>query len=247
MGADTIVRASVCYSIPRFGLLQQQHQMALENYLTKRPGSRYWQLRVPVPRPLHARYGRKEVTRSLKTLDRADAERRAIAILAELHREWDALGKDQGGPALILVQSQLRVPSRFELEDEAVIAAHELLLRIAAGDRERQREDDPASLMAYRAFRRKRLERYAARYAIGDLSHWEPVANRLIAKRGWTLAPGDPFYDVFVTAIAEAFMDGLRIASEMDARRAGRKPEPRYPDTTYGMRRASSGGTVGGW
>ena len=63
----------------------------LDSYLSKRPGSSYLQLRVPVPVDVQAMYGRKEFTKSLRERNPAKAEAKALPILASLHAEWEAL------------------------------------------------------------------------------------------------------------------------------------------------------------
>jgi hypothetical protein len=67
----------------------------LDRYLTKRPGSTYWQLRVPVPKDVQAQFGRKEVTRSLLDRDHSKAALAALPIIADLNNEWAAIRRGQ--------------------------------------------------------------------------------------------------------------------------------------------------------
>lgn len=59
----------------------------LDRYLVKRPRSRYWQLRIPVPKDVQGSYGRKVVTRSLKETDFIKAGERATPIVIGLRAE----------------------------------------------------------------------------------------------------------------------------------------------------------------
>ncbi len=63
--------------------------MAKLTGLTKRPRSSNWQVRIKVPADLQALYGRAEITRSLRTPNRQEAEVRWYQVTGEIRDELD--------------------------------------------------------------------------------------------------------------------------------------------------------------
>ena len=57
--------------------------------LTKRPGLSSWQVRIKVPADLQSHYGRAEITRSLRTPNRQEAETRWYQVTGEIRDEFD--------------------------------------------------------------------------------------------------------------------------------------------------------------
>ncbi|KTR82487.1 hypothetical protein NS277_13490 [Novosphingobium barchaimii] len=108
--------------------------MSLATYLVQRGKRGTWQLRVPVPRALHAPGKPKERVKSMGTTDRRIASDRALAVLDSWKREWaQALS---GASATLVSPSRARKkPTDDELKEAAVAVAHDLYLANADAHR----------------------------------------------------------------------------------------------------------------
>jgi integrase len=107
--------------------------MSLSRYLTKRPNSQFWQLRLMVPKPARPLVGRAEFTKSLRVTDKGEAERLAHQYLhiwkGEIAR---ALGKEVPEAVPILVDAQPNGPlaTRVDLKSERVGYGSETILAL---------------------------------------------------------------------------------------------------------------------
>jgi integrase len=108
--------------------------MSLATYLVQRGKRGTWQLRVPVPRALHAPGKPKERVRSMGTTDRRIASDRALAVLDEWKREW-AQARGDAFAALAVSPPARPKPTEAQLKEAAVAVAHDLYLEDAAAHR----------------------------------------------------------------------------------------------------------------
>lgn len=70
--------------------------MSLSNYLHQRPGSPNWHVRLAVPTHLQKTLNRREITRSMRTSDRRQAEQKAMKFISEQRELFDSLtGEDE--------------------------------------------------------------------------------------------------------------------------------------------------------
>lgn len=210
----------------------------LDRYITMRKGSSLWQLRLPVPRPLQSVVGRKEVTKSLETSDKSIAERRAAKLVVAQHAEWDALRRDE---AAFAATSALPLdPDEGDMLDEAHRAAFRLLNKNLDRRREAHKGTDGVTWSEFRRGRTDRLALWEQRFATGDWTEWERIADRLIQLRRWNLKQDGEKYDRLVRMIAENFLDGYRAALARDE--ALPDPDPLHPHTKLARERQSGSG-----
>lgn len=169
-----------------------------------------YQVRVQVPAGWQSAVGQSEVLRSLRTADRRAANLRAPQVVAELFDEWQRLAG--GAPA---------APAPVDPAAVAVRVGFDMML----SDMEQRRKlwpSDDAGYTARIAEREADLRRLTRRLQDGELSHWEAVADRAIAKRGLSIRKGSEAYDDFVQTIAAASIDAMavftrRASGEIDA------------------------------
>lgn len=170
----------------------------LDRYLTKRRRSRYWQLRVPVPADLHAAVGKKVVTQSLRECDRTQAERRAVQILAQLHRQWEELRQQ---PVLATVPPG--VPSAHDLD----VLIWRLFVQTGektAAMKNAQLAANPQDYAGFLARFEAKMPGYARAIAAGKLQRWEDHAARLLTQSGYVVDRASAWFQRFVADFAEA-------------------------------------------
>jgi putative DNA-invertase from lambdoid prophage Rac len=90
-------------------------------------------LRVPVPRPLHASYGRRERVRSLGTSDSSVATRLALPILAQWQSEFAAAPAAAENAAQPAARS-LIVPTELDMMSGGTACAFDNIRRVSTGD-----------------------------------------------------------------------------------------------------------------
>ncbi|SFR97267.1 tyrosine-type recombinase/integrase [Sphingomonas jatrophae] len=178
--------------------------MSLATYLVKRGKRGIWQLRVPIPRALHAPGKPKERTMSMGTTDRCIASDRALAVLDEWKRDW-ATARGQTFAALPLVSRERRTPSRAELEGLAVEFAHDEAL--AQSDMRRQQ---PGGWRRHMHRTEAALNAFTPLATTGDHSLVEGMARDIIAGMGLDLEPGTSAYRQFLTDLSAARMAALK-------------------------------------
>ncbi|MBB5724387.1 integrase [Sphingomonas endophytica] len=179
--------------------------MSLSTYLVQRGARGTWQLRVPIPRALHAPGKPKERVKSMGTTDRRIASDRALAVLDEWKREWaTARGEVVAMPAgLLRPTSDVSVPA-------LVLAQHEALLQRLEDQRRALPADDEAqdAEMAKRAADLRRLTR---RHADGDDASFRAMADRMISARSLPIVSGTTEYEALVAGLAESAIEALAI------------------------------------
>jgi integrase len=194
----------------------------LNKYLCKRAGSPNWQLRMAVPVSLRQRLGKEEVTRSLRTADRALAEARALEAIVDVRRSWSQLGEPVPESISRSGKNQgSHVPDDWELEDAAADAGYRILAE-SFGQGRIDAAKDPVLWAAYVERRATRLAHWERLYAGEQWEAWEELADGLIERRSWDIAKGSDRYRAFLKLGAGAFIDGLR---KIDAANSVR-PEP---------------------
>jgi integrase len=197
--------------------LQQESLLDLSPYLTRRGLNGKWQLRVPVPRPLHGKFlhpntGRlcKELTKALDTTDRALAVKRGRPIV--VHWE-DLFERCRAGVS----QSTSTQPTIIELEEAAVAVGHDLPLEDMAAGRKTLRQAGSslwdANVRYYDALRAQR----ARHAATGNVQAVEEMADEAIEALGWDIPKQGDLYGQFCDLIAKANLAALNLASRHNA------------------------------
>lgn len=180
--------------------------MSLANYLVQRGKRGTWQLRVPVPRALHAPGKPKERVMSMGTTDRRIASDRALAVLDDWKREW-ATARGETFSALPARQASFRhqvtVPA-------LVLGQHEALLQ-RLEDQRRALPADDAAQDAEMAKRAADLRRLTRRHADGDDRTFRAMADRMIAARSLAIVEGSSEYEALVAGLAESAIEALAI------------------------------------
>jgi len=142
--------------------------MSLATYLVQRGKRGIWQLRVPIPRALHAPGKPRERIKSLGTSDRRIASDLALSVLDEWKREWSQ-ARGHGVQALPLqVTSPLRIPAEHELDEAAVVLGYELPLSSADAGRRTLAGKGRNMYQAHVNFVRAELEDQIQATATGD-------------------------------------------------------------------------------
>ena len=97
-------------------------KMSLSSYLTKRPNSQYWQLRMMVPAAARPILRRREFTRSLRVTDKRAAENAAYPVIAD----WQARIAAASPSAPTSTPANMARPTETELEELALVVGYEI-------------------------------------------------------------------------------------------------------------------------
>ena len=184
----------------------------LEHYLTKRPRSRYWQLRLPVPVDVQGPFGRKVVTMSLREEDERRAAIKAMAHINELNTEWDRLRSSRALP-----------PS-----EETLLALtrqiYERALNITAEKRSSQAVQEVESYNDYVSNQEDAHVLLVREISRNNLARWEDSAEQILTKRGYVVDRSDPTFRKFTTMVAHATVSAIEVANRQDRGDLGAKP-----------------------
>ncbi|ONF95978.1 tyrosine-type recombinase/integrase [Sphingomonas jeddahensis] len=142
--------------------------MSLATYLVQRGKRGTWQLRVPVPRALHAPGKPKERVKSMGTTDRRIASDRALRVLDDWKREWAMLRGELVPAASALPVARTVTPADHELDEAAVVLGYELPLSAADTGRRTLAGKGGNMYRAHVAFVRAELEEQVRAAATGD-------------------------------------------------------------------------------
>ena len=202
--------------------MENRPQMSLATYLVQRGKRGIWQLRVPIPRALHAPGKPRERIKSLGTSDRRIASDRALSVLDEWKREWAAERGESTFRAVAQPASPIRMPSEHELDAIATRWGYQFMLE--RYERTRQEMAD-ASEDDWRGFLERhatKLDQRARQLATGNLSAVEASASRIVEREGWQLQPDDAEFVAFKQRLATATLDAMsverrRLAGELEA------------------------------
>lgn len=189
----------------------------IDRYITRRPRSRFWQLRVPLPIDIQIATHRKEFTKSLGTEDRKDANERAIAILAELHEEWQRL---RNTPA---TSSFCRVPTDFELKKILSSVYHEAYSNLEQ-TRSQHYLNDPAGFRDYLEKREASLVSMAMAVSSGEIGKWEGPAEKALLKAGYQVDRSSSWFEGFVSDFAQVTIDVVHTCTRRNRGDLGAEP-----------------------
>jgi integrase len=158
-----------------------------------------YQVRVQVPQEWRQIVGKNEVLRSLGTGDRRAAARLAPMVVADLYTGWKRMA---GGSSADVVTDPKVL---------AVQVAYDGMLAALEERRKAWPADDAeyAARLSRREVDRRRLTR---RLQDGDLSQWEAMADRMIAKHELPISKGNDEYEAFVRELAELTIDALDVS-----------------------------------
>ena len=178
--------------------------MSLATYLVQRGKHGTWQLRVPVPRALHAPGKPKERVRSMGTTDRRIASDRALSVLDEWKREW-ATARGETSSALPDTPPARRIPSGAELEALAVEFGHDEAL-VQSDMRRRERGSWERHMHRTQAA----LDAFTPLAATNDHSLVKGMAEMIIEGMELDLEPGSPAYVRFLDDLNAARIAALK-------------------------------------
>lgn len=179
----------------------------LDRYLTKRPQSGYWQLRVPVPRDVQAAYGRKEVTVSLRERDRERAALKALPILLKLRTEWEQLR--QGSP------SAPDGPSDADLLKLAT-EVFENARQLSQAKRNERFASDPDTYADYLERQEQAQIGLIRALQADDLEPWVAPAERVLVNRGIAVDLESDWFKRFVAMVAEVTVAAVQVSNRQD-------------------------------
>ncbi|WP_440977853.1 DUF6538 domain-containing protein [Sphingomonas pseudosanguinis] len=179
----------------------------LDRYLTKRPRSGYWQLRVPVPRDVQAAYGRKEVTVSLRERDRERAAMKALPILLDLTGEWERLRR--GSPPAADEPSDANL---LKLAKEVFEQAREL----SQTKRKERFASDPDTYADYLERQEQAQIGLVRALQANDLQPWLAPAERILVNRGIAVDQNSDWFKRFVAMMAEVTVAAVQVSNRQD-------------------------------
>lgn len=160
------------------------------------------QLRVPVPRPLQAKFGKPLLTKTMDTSDPREADRRAEPYRAAWNAEFERLRADNDAlPDLAtLVVTRTYAPTLAKLEASR-----------------RNVPDDDAAYSDHLEKRAAELRKLTRWRADGMHSEWEAVADRMIEKNNLPIEKGSEEYAKFVEAIGDNLIDAYSVFTRRSA------------------------------
>lgn len=189
----------------------------LDRYLTRRPGSRFWQLRVSLKGDIQRATGRKEFTKSLGTEDRKQAEVRAIAILAELEEQWSLIREGS------LSLSRVSEPSDIELQRVLADVFDEALTTLERTRQERY-FNDRTGFGDYLKQREASLVSMSMAASSGQVGKWEGPAERALVKAGYQVDRASPWFKNFVRDFAQVTVDVVHTCTRKNRGELGAEP-----------------------
>jgi len=177
----------------------------MSNYLWDRPNTDFIWFSRAVPKRLWDAEGRKVVQFSLETSDRKKAEALARQHATELDRRWGLLT----APATL--QTVRRVPTDHDLEEAAVVLAHDLLLEEADGGREDVRGMGPDFWRSYVDWAQIELEQQQRYTATGDYGLILDHADELIEALDFEAPVGGERHSALCDILNKVRLDALRV------------------------------------
>jgi integrase len=177
--------------------------MSLATYLVQRGKRGIWQLRVPVPRALHAPGRPKEQVKSMGTTDRRMASDRALSVLVEWKAQW-AAASGTGAPA------QQRMPADHELDQAAVVLGYEMPLSAADAGRRTLAGKGRHMYQSHVNFVRADLEEQVRAAATGDDTLVRELAEEAMSALGVDLDRNGDAYRALVDRLNSSRLAGLK-------------------------------------
>lgn len=181
--------------------------MALDQYLTKRPNSQNWQLRLMVPLQLRSALGRSEFTKSMGTPNRREAEHKAHGYIARWRAQIERA--EHSHLASIIAVQPGYPPSSDELLELAVEVGYlradkkaDQLIAKALARGEEGFEDLHDALL-------RNIKRYRMSLLSKDWAAWRSNAENQLDKRGWNVAHDEPAYQAYMETYGKAAIDTL--------------------------------------
>lgn len=186
----------------------------LDRYLAKRPQSRFYQLRVPVPEDVQAIIGKKEHTKSLRTEDRVEAEGRAIQHLAKWQAEWSQAraGLATGTPVAMPGGT---VPTPFDVL-VLIRSVFENSLRIAQQSRSMAFEKDQSAYEAILLKQEQSIIAASRQLQMGQLDRWRGEAEKFLVRHNFVADRKSEWFESFVKDFAEATISAVDVLNRRD-------------------------------
>ena len=212
----------------------------LNRYLTKRPRSRFYQLRVPVPENIQPLLGKKEHTKSLETEDRALAERRAVEHIARWQNEWNA-----ARTGLLRNTTTRSVPTPFDLHG-LVAKVYDESLAIAQSTRARNFDMDEAAYESRLLNQERSLVTASRELQAGKVDRWKPGAEKFLQRHEFIADQKSEWFQAFVRDFAEATISAVDVLNRRDRGELNAQPASDPVATALNIKKAdeSGGGTI---
>lgn len=202
-----------------------------ETYLWRKPHARYLWFRQSVPTRYRSVDSRKLIQRSLGTKDLRLASIKAAKLRAELHEQWEAMLPAAQTPIARLDRPAIE-PDLIDMTAAAAEAAFSTVLPKLERLRLSKGLGTNASFLIYLESLKSQLLRLVRTRDTDMLPVWQRVADRMIYERNWLLDKESARYGEFVSMIAEAGIEALRIDIE---RNEGKVLKPTSPVVTAGL------------
>jgi integrase len=160
------------------------------------------QLRVPVPRPLQAKFGKPLLTKTMNTSDPREADRRAEPYRAAWNAEFERLRADNDAlpdlPTLAVTRTYAPTLAKLEASRRTV-------------------PDDDAACSEHLEKRAAELRKLTRWRADGRHDAWEAVADRMIEKNKLPIEKGSEEYTKLVETIADSLIDAYSVFNRRSA------------------------------
>lgn len=182
----------------------------LDRYLTKRPRSRHFQLRVPVPTDVQPLFGKKEHTKSLGTEDRVVASSRAVQQLAKWQLEWEEARRSS-----TTKPSRPTTPTPFDLQ-RLISQAFEESLAITERGRASAFANDTSVCDDILIRNEKSVVTLSRQLRAGNVQAWSIAAGRLLARSGFVVDEKSDWFEPFVRDVAEATISAIDVVNRRD-------------------------------
>lgn len=191
----------------------------MTDYLKKRPGSSFWQLRVPVPVDVQLAYGRREFTKSLGEHDRAKAAAKSWPILQALHSEWATIRAERD----LLAARASRAPT----ENEMLGIAQSFFDGARSRTTARRLEifaSDPEGYLDNVARRERGLAGWVKEIDGESFERWTKAAENALIARGFLVERNSDWFKNLAGMIAEAVIAAEDVANRRDRGDLAAKP-----------------------
>lgn len=205
-----------------------------EKYIWRKLNARDLWFRQAVPTRYRSVESRKIIQRSLGTNDLRLASIKAARLRAELHDQWEAMLPASQTPPDRLERPAIE-PDLIDLKVAAAEAAYSTVLPKLERLRLYKGIGTNASFLTYLESLKSQLLRLVRTRDTDMLPTWQRVADRMVHERHWLLPKDSARYGEFVSMIAEAGIEAMRIDIE---RNEGKALQPSSPVVTAGLEAA---------
>jgi len=181
-------------------------------FLLKRAGSQNFYARMMVPAVLRPVLGKREFIKSLGTSNRAEAELRALPMIAAWKRSVRALSSGPDNDLAVEQYDARHSPTMAEIEEAALHHGYE---HASANLDELLAHKAKLGPEAFQLARERFGQEYAAasrRLLAGDHSYWKIRARKVVERRGWNIGEDSAEFQALVDNLSKCGVDLFRRA-----------------------------------